>query len=164
MIRKSIPQQGKNALVRQDGFPWRFDPSGRRCEESLAELVVKHPFPGIEFEHKLDRAKFGVDEAAAIVPPDLRDIDQGSGEAGLYSGVFEIGQRAGVLVVFGGAGQMQQASAAELSPRLNQALMNRIELVSMGGDDAALDALLEPGPLKQRRLENRSRRVRIILQ
>src|SRR5207248_3350537 len=136
MFRKRLPQQGKNALVRQDGFPRRLNPPGRRPEEALAELVVKHPFPGIQFEHKLDGSKLGVDEAAAVAPSDLGDIDQGRSETGLYGGVFEIGERAGVLVVFGGAGQMQEASAAELSPRLDQALMNRIELVSMGGDDA----------------------------
>jgi hypothetical protein len=58
---------------------------------------------------------------------------------------------------------MQEASAAELSPGLDQALMNRIELVSIGRDDATLGGLLEPSPLKHRRLKNRSRRIGVIL-
>ena len=42
--------------------------------------------------------------------------------------------------------------------------MDRIELVGMGGNDAPLDRLLEPRPLKHRRLEDRGRRIRIVFQ
>ena len=42
--------------------------------------------------------------------------------------------------------------------------MDRIELVGMSGNDLPLDRLLEPGPLKHRRLENRGRRIRVIFQ
>src|SRR6202000_49296 len=60
--------------------------------------------------------------------------------------------------------QMKVAVAAELGPRLDQTLMDRIELVGVGRDDAPLDRLLQPGPLKHRRLENRGRGVRVIFQ
>jgi hypothetical protein len=99
MIGKRLPHQGKNALVRQNGFPRRLDPPGRRCREPHPEFVVKHPFPGIEFEHNLACSTVRIDKAAAVAPSDLRDIDQGGGEAGLYSRVFEIGECAGVLVI-----------------------------------------------------------------
>ena len=42
--------------------------------------------------------------------------------------------------------------------------MDRIELVGALRDDVALDRLFEPGPLKHRRLENRGRRIRVVLQ
>ena len=42
--------------------------------------------------------------------------------------------------------------------------MDRIELVGMGGDDAALDRLFQPGPLEHRRLENRGRRIGVIFE
>ncbi len=56
------------------------------------------------------------------------------------------------------------ASGANFPPRRDQPLVDRIELVGMRGNDAALDRLLEPGPLKHRRLEQRGRGVRIIFQ
>ena len=42
--------------------------------------------------------------------------------------------------------------------------MDRVELVGMRGDDAPLDRLFEPGPLKHRRLEDRGRRIRVVFQ
>ena len=42
--------------------------------------------------------------------------------------------------------------------------MDRIELVGMGRKDVPFDRLLEPGPLKDRRLEDRGRRIGVILQ
>ena len=59
---------------------------------------------------------------------------------------------------------MEEASLAELLPRHDQALMDRIELVGVRRDDAPLDRLFQPGPLKHRRLENRGRRIRVIFQ
>ena len=54
--------------------------------------------------------------------------------------------------------------AAEFFPGLDQPFMDRIELVGALGNDVALDRLLEPGPLKHRRLEDRGRRVRVVFQ
>ena len=129
-----------------------------------AELVVKHPLPGIELEGELDAAVVEIDEAAVVAPSDVFDVDQSGGKAGLPCGVLEIGQRAGVFGAFGHSREMQVASGAELFPRLDQALMDRIELVGVRGDDAPLDRLLEPGPLKHRRLEDRGRGIRVIFQ
>ena len=42
--------------------------------------------------------------------------------------------------------------------------MDRIELVGMRGNDAPFDRLFEPGPLKHRRLEDRGRGIRVVLQ
>ena len=42
--------------------------------------------------------------------------------------------------------------------------MDRIELVGALRDDVALDRLFEPGPLKNRRFENRGRGVGVVLQ
>ena len=42
--------------------------------------------------------------------------------------------------------------------------MDRIELVGIRGDDAPLDRLFEPRPLKHRGLENRCRRIGVVLQ
>src|SRR3979409_2416948 len=85
-------------------------------------------------------------------------------ETGLPCGVLEIGQRAGILGTFGRSRQMKMTPAAKFFPRLDQALMDRIELVGMRGDEAALDRLLQPGPLKHRCLEDRGGRVRVICQ
>ena len=54
--------------------------------------------------------------------------------------------------------------AAEFLPGVDQALMDRIELVGALRDDVALDRLFEPGPLKDRGFENRGRRIRVVLQ
>src|SRR5260370_19377441 len=59
---------------------------------------------------------------------------------------------------------MEVASFAKLLPGLNQALMDRVELVRMQGNDAPLDSLLQPSPLKHCRLENRGRRIGVIFQ
>ena len=53
--------------------------------------------------------------------------------------------------------------AAEFLPGLDQPLMDRIELVGALRNDVALDRLFEPGPLKHRRLEDRGRRIRVVL-
>src|SRR5579863_8512918 len=42
--------------------------------------------------------------------------------------------------------------------------MERVELIGVGAEDTPLDPLLEPGPLKHRRLEDRCRRVRVIFE
>ncbi len=59
---------------------------------------------------------------------------------------------------------MNVASGADFFPRVDQALMDRIELVGMSGNDAPFDRLLQPCPLKHRRLEDRGRRIRIVFQ
>src|SRR5260370_38732657 len=59
---------------------------------------------------------------------------------------------------------MQVMRAAELLPGLDQALVDRIELVGALRDNVAFDRLFEPGPLEYRRLENRSRRIGVIFQ
>ena len=110
MTRKHLPQQRQNPLVGKDGLPWRLDPARRRLGEPRAERIVKHPFPGIKLERQFDGAIVEIDEAAVIAPSDVLDIDQGGGEAGLPRGVLEIGQRAGILGVFGGAREMEVAA------------------------------------------------------
>jgi hypothetical protein len=64
----------------------------------------------------------------------------------------------------GHAREVEMAAGAELFPGLDQALMDRVELVSARRDDLPLDRLLEPGPLKHRGLEDRGRGVRVIFQ
>src|SRR5215216_5151782 len=59
---------------------------------------------------------------------------------------------------------MQMMRAAEFFPRLDQPFMDRIELVGAPGDDVALDRLFEPGPLKYRGFEDRSRRIRVVFE
>ena len=71
--------------------------SASKLGEPRAKRVVKHPFPGIEFEREFDRTVVEVDETAVIAPSDGFDIEQGGREAGLSGGVLEIGQRAGIL-------------------------------------------------------------------
>jgi hypothetical protein len=105
-----------------------------------------------------------IDEAAVVAQPDVLDVDQCCIEACLPRGVLVIGQRTGILGIFGRSHQMKVASGADFFPRVDQALMDRIELVGMSGNDLPLDRLLEPGPLKHRRLENRSRCIRVIFQ
>ena len=85
-------------------------------------------------------------------------------QSGLARGVLQIGQRAGILGILGHAGEMKMLRAGEFLPGVDQALMDRIELVGALRDDVALDRLFEPGPLKNRRFENRGRRIRVVLQ
>src|SRR5271169_288336 len=126
---------------------------------------MKHPFPGIEFEGKRDFAIVEIDEAAFVAPSDGLDIEQCGLKAGLPCGILEIGKRAGVLGVVERSREMQAAdSVADLLPCFDQAFMQRVELVGAGGKEMPLDPLLEPGPLKDRRLENRGRRIRVIFQ
>ena len=165
MARKHLPQQRKNALVGKDGLPRWLDPARRGFGEPCAERLVKRPFPGIEFERGLDFAGVAeIDEAAVVAPSDRFDIEQGGLNAALPRGVLEIGQGAGILGVLGHPRQMQVASGSHLLPRLDQPFMDRVELVGTGGNDVPLDSPARPGPLKNRRLEDRGRCVGIILQ
>ena len=59
---------------------------------------------------------------------------------------------------------MKMFGVGEFLPGIDQAFMDRIELVGPLRDDVALDPLFEPGPLKNRGFENRSRGVGVILQ
>src|SRR6185437_7646592 len=95
---------------------------------------------------------------------DVGYVDQGGGKARLRGGVFEIGQRAVILGAFCHPREMEMPSAAELLPGLDQALMDRVILIGRLRNDAPLDRLLEPGPLKYRRLEDRGRRVGIVFE
>ena len=56
------------------------------------------------------------------------------------------------------------SGVGEFLPGVDQAFMDRIELVGALRDDVALDRLFEPGPLEDRRLENRGRGVGVIFQ
>src|SRR6266404_2065451 len=56
MLGKHLPQQSEYALVGKDRLPGRLDPAGRCCCELFTERVLKHPFPGIEFERERDFA------------------------------------------------------------------------------------------------------------
>ena len=92
------------------------------------------------------------------------DIEQGGFEAGLPRGILQIGQRAGILGVFGRSREMKVGSLAELFPRLDQPFVDRIELIGMARNDLPFDRLLEPGPLEHRRLEDRGRRIRVVFE
>jgi len=132
--------------------------------ELRAKRVVKHPFPGIEFERQLNGTVVEVDEIAVIAPSDGFDIEQSGRKTSLSGGVLEIGQRAGILGISDRAGEMKVNAIANFPPCVDQALMERIELVGVDGKNVPFDSLLEPGPLKDRRLEDRSRRIRVILE
>ncbi len=59
---------------------------------------------------------------------------------------------------------MQASFNAELRQRADQLLVQRIELVATLGDKPAVERLLQPNPLEHRRLVERGRRVRVVLQ
>ena len=59
---------------------------------------------------------------------------------------------------------MEVMRAAELFPGIDQPLMDRVDLIGALRNDVSFDRLFEPGPLEHRRLENRGRGVRVILQ
>lgn len=137
----------------------------RSAGELGTEGVVKHPFPGVELEDQRDVAVVEIDEAAGLVAPaDLLDVEQRGREACLARGVFEISERAGVFLAAGGAGEVQMAAGTDSLPRRDQPLVDRVELVGARGDDAPPDRLLEPGPLKHRRLKDRGRCIRIVFE
>src|SRR6201990_816219 len=111
MIRKHLPEHREDALVGEDGLPWRLDPARRRLEELCAERIAKHPLPGIELEGECDLAIVEIDKTTAVFPPaDLLDVDHRGLQTGLHGGVFEIGQRARVFRVLGRSRQMQMAT------------------------------------------------------
>src|SRR5262245_64409022 len=56
------------------------------------------------------------------------------------------------------------SGAAELLPGLDQPLVQRVVLVGALGYDVALDRLFEPGPLEHRGLEDRGRRIGVVLE
>ena len=162
--RKHLPQQGQQSFVGQDRFPRRLDPAGRGARDFFAECVVKHPFPGIELEGERDLLIVEIDEAAGFAPADALDGKQSGGEAGLFRRVFEVSERGSVFRVVEHSRQMQVVCSAELFPGLDQALMQRVELVGACLKQAPLDSLFEPCPLKHRGLEDRGRSVGVIFQ
>src|SRR6185437_8656028 len=70
----------------------------------------------------------------------------------------------GILDIVSHPREMKMPALTEFPPPLDQPLVDRIELVGARGDDLPFDGLLEPGPLKRRRLEDRGRGVRIVFQ
>ena len=125
---------------------------------------MKHPFPGIELEREFDRAVVEIDEAVVFGKADVLDVEQRGRKARLPRGIFEIGQRAGIFRALQHSGQVQVMRAAKLSPRLDQALVDRIELVGGCGNDLPFDRLFQPGPLEHRGFEDRGRGVGIVFQ
>src|SRR3954454_22881501 len=59
---------------------------------------------------------------------------------------------------------MKVVRAAKLLPGVDQALMDRVELIGPVRDDVALDRLFEPGPLEYGGLENRGRGIGVVFQ
>jgi hypothetical protein len=96
---------------------------------------VEHPFPGIELEGEFDSAVVEIDEFAVVAQADVLDIDQRGLKSGLARGILEVGEGAGVLGIFGHAGEMKVVRAAEFFPGIDQAFMDRIELIGALGDD-----------------------------
>ena len=83
---------------------------------------------------EFDRAVVQIDEAAVVAPADILDVDHGGRKSGLRRGVLEIGQRSGILGISGHSGQMEVAAFAELFPGLDQAFVDRIELIGARGE------------------------------
>src|SRR5579872_79967 len=164
MAGEHFPQQSQHALVGKYRLPRRFDPAGWRLWQPCAKSVLKHPLPRIKFEGEGDRAIVEIDKAALLAPSDAFDTEQIGFKAGLPCGILKIGQRRGILRIVEQAGQMQVLGAGKLSPGVDQAFMERVELVGGGRQQAALDSLLKPRPLKYRGLENRGRRVGVVFE
>ncbi len=59
---------------------------------------------------------------------------------------------------------MQMPARSKLLPAFDQAFVDRIELVGVLRNDAALDRLLQPAPLEHRGLEDRGRRVGVVFE
>src|SRR6185312_6466638 len=112
-----------------------LDPARRRLADGCAERLLKHPLPRIELEDQRDRTIVEIDEGAVIAQSDILDVEQGGGQASLAGRVRQIGQRSRILGAFSHSRQMQMGSRAEPLPGVDQALVNRIELIGARRND-----------------------------
>ena len=126
-----------------------------------AEFLAHHPLPGIELAHHLDRHLVGVGEAPSV-PADLRHGDRLAGETRLQRGVAQVFRRREILGMVLEAREVHEGFRRQLgqdsAPRLDQLLMDGIELVGVGLH------VLQPVPLHDGRLVEGGRRVGIVFQ
>ena len=123
-----------------------------------SELLVPEPFPGVELETMLDAAVLQVHETIlASVPTHVLDMDRQGLAARLFAGVPQIEHRLLVLRVLLDAAEVDGRGRAA-SPRRDEPLVNRVELVRAGVK------VLQPEPLRHRCLHQGRRRVGVVLQ
>src|SRR5688500_1977031 len=67
-----LPENGQDALVRENHFPGRLDEQSAAARDMPAKRLVDDPFPRVEFEQREDRLVFLTDENVAV-PTDLVD-------------------------------------------------------------------------------------------
>ncbi|CAM5544969.1 hypothetical protein STENM223S_06639 [Streptomyces tendae] len=173
MAGVQLPEDRQQGLVAEQHLPGGLDPQGgagaaavvEGVQDVAGETVGGEPLPGIELEEAADEAQPVVDEAAGEpVPADLLHGDPVGLQAGLFGGLLEVGDRhevlaqlvvRGVREVQGVAGRQQRGL---LPPGVDEAFVEAVPLVGAG------EAVLHPEPLRGRRLDERGRGVRVVLQ
>ena len=97
----------------QGGSIHRVEAPGKRH----AELLAKHPFPGIELEADFDGHIVGIDEFALGGAADHVHRNELGRGAGLTRGVRQIDERAGILGIVEHAGEMDRAAGLRRARR-----------------------------------------------
>ena len=168
-VGEQLGEDDQDRLVAQDHLPGRLQPSGRRVGEVASERLPEHPFPRVKLEEDLDGALAEVGEGATSgVPADPLDGDGLRLQARLGRRVAQVRDRHHVLerLLDRREGDVPAELATDAAPRLDQPLVDAVELVEIPAPGFADRGrqVLEPEPLDDRGLEEGGRGVRVVLQ
>ena len=133
MIRVELPQDGQDALVREQQLPDGLDPANRliAVERMRAELLGEHRLPGVELEDGEHLVFVGIEEALQlVVPADLGHEHLQGVEAGLLGGVAQVGEGELVLgIVEPGEVDGLREIGIDVLPLGDELLVDGVELV-----------------------------------
>ena len=159
----AFPQQGQDGLVGQDALPGRLKDADVGRGQGRGVFIAQHLFPGVELEQGLDDPVLVIDKPALFVQADLVDGDELGVQTGLTGQVLEEAHRLAVLDEVGVRGEMDEAAVGEDGAEpVDQLLVQAVELVGVGGQDAGGDLVLQPQPLEHRRLIDAGRGVGVV--
>ena len=158
MAAVALPQQGQQRLVRQHLLPRRLDPARGGMRQVHRERLHHQPLPRIQLEQGGDAGIGEVDEAV-VLPADAGDIQQLRREARLRAGLAQVLHRHPVLDLVQAAGEVHaRMRRQDVLPAPHQRLVDQVELVGAGA------GVFQPVPLHDRGLQQRGRRVRVVLE
>lgn len=158
--RPGAPRRRRRGRVRKGaGRPRRFDEAREGAGDARAEVLFQQELPGVELEQRGDVPLVQVDEAAGAVQADVLDGDVAGVVAGRGGDVAQVVDRAAILPGVAHAGEVQRLLHGEAGEALEQAFLDRIELVGGGRQLAAETQLLQPQPLEEGRLVEGGGRV-----
>src|SRR5579864_2512115 len=126
----------------------------------MAEAFRREPLPGIKLEEADDGGVLEIGEAVVGGDADLVDEEELGGDTRLLGAVAQVIDGDAVLFAPARTREVERVAAdTEAAPRIDEPLVQRIELIRVGGNRARGARCLEPEPLEDGRFEEAGRGV-----